>query len=91
MLLDDRLRQIVLKRRPYLKSYKDGSLDLLSKREADMVHCLYKGLSSKQIAEKFNISSRTVDKHFANILGKLGYKSRMQLMVDLLGQHQVSE
>lgn len=51
----------------------------LSKRERELAALLALGLSNRQIAEELTISVATVERHVANILGKLGYRSRTQI------------
>jgi DNA-binding CsgD family transcriptional regulator len=47
------------------------SLSELSKREIEVLTCIGKGLSLKEISNKFFISYRTVETHLANIKEKL--------------------
>jgi DNA-binding NarL/FixJ family response regulator len=43
----------------------------LSEREIEIIHCFSDGMSYKQIADKLNISPRTVESHKLNIMQKL--------------------
>lgn len=52
----------------------------ISNRERDVVRLLVLNNSSKQIAEKLNISSNTVDTHRRNILKKLNVSSTGELI-----------
>ncbi|WP_166966207.1 response regulator transcription factor [Yeosuana marina] len=54
--------------------------DGLSNRERDVVRLLILNLSSKDIAERLNISSNTVDTHRRNILKKLNISSTGELI-----------
>ena len=54
--------------------------DTLTSRELEIVHQVVEGLSNKEIADKLNISVRTVDSHKNNILHKLGLKSSVELV-----------
>lgn len=47
----------------------------LSEREREVLVLLARGLSSKEIATKLDISVRTVDTHRSNLMRKLGVKS----------------
>ena len=47
----------------------------LSEREREVLALLARGLSSKEIATKLDISVRTVDTHRSNLMRKLGVKS----------------
>jgi DNA-binding NarL/FixJ family response regulator len=42
---------------------------------------LAEGLSDKEVADRLCIASKTVRIHVANILGKLGLESRLQLVL----------
>jgi LuxR family quorum-sensing system transcriptional regulator SolR len=50
----------------------------LSEREKEVLRRTAAGLSSTQIAEKLNLSPRTLDWHFANAMSKLGVSHRSQ-------------
>ncbi|QRM90728.1 PAS domain-containing protein [Lacinutrix sp. WUR7] len=52
----------------------------ISKRERDVVRLLVQNHTSKQISEKLNISSHTVDTHRRNILKKLNISSTGELI-----------
>ena len=52
----------------------------ISNRERDIVRLLVLNYSSKDIAEKLNISSNTVDTHRRNILKKLNISSTGELI-----------
>ncbi|MGP4029912.1 response regulator [Actinomadura sp. 3N407] len=52
---------------------------LLTPREQQILKLIAEGDSSKQIAEELFISVKTVDRHRANILAKLGMHDRLQL------------
>ncbi|MBI4303417.1 MAG: response regulator transcription factor [Chloroflexi bacterium] len=50
----------------------------LTIRETELLRLAGEGLSNKAIAEKLELSVRTVEKHFNNILGKLSVSSRKE-------------
>ena len=52
--------------------------DPLTAREQEVVKLIAEGYSSKQIAEALVISEKTVERHRANILEKLGMHERVQ-------------
>lgn len=52
----------------------------LSEREIDVLKHIKDGLSSKEIAEKLFLSSRTVEVHRSNILKKLNLKNTASLL-----------
>jgi DNA-binding NarL/FixJ family response regulator len=53
--------------------------DPLSPREAEIVKLIAEGHSSREIAAMLVISEKTVDRHRANILEKLGMRDRVEL------------
>lgn len=68
--------------RDYLERAKDGedlSPSVLTPRESEIVKLVAEGHSSKEIAETLVISVKTVERHRANILEKLGMRDRVEL------------
>ena len=55
--------------------------DLLSPREKDVVVCVVKGMTNKQIAERLCLSAHTVITHRRNIAGKLRIHSPAGLTI----------
>ena len=47
-------------------------------------HLLVKNYSTKDIARKLNISEKTVRNHISNVIQKLGVKSRIQAVFELI-------
>lgn len=56
----------------------------LTKREIQIIQAISEGLSNIQIAEKFQISDRTVNSHRTNILAKMRVKNSVELVVKAL-------
>jgi DNA-binding NarL/FixJ family response regulator len=56
-----------------------GSLDPLTPREVEVVKLVAEGHTSDEIAGMLFISRKTVDRHRANILEKLGMRDRVDL------------
>jgi DNA-binding NarL/FixJ family response regulator len=50
-----------------------------SPRELEVVKLIAEGLTSEEIAEQLFISKKTVDRHRANVLEKLGMRNRVEL------------
>jgi two-component system invasion response regulator UvrY len=61
-------------------------LNSLTRRESDIVSLIYKGYTSKQIAETLFMSIRTVSAHRYNIFQKLKIKKSVSL-INLVNQH----
>jgi NarL family two-component system response regulator LiaR len=56
-------------------------LQLLTRRERDVVHLMSKGLSNQEIANELFIAAPTAKAHVHNILRKLGVKTRLQAVL----------
>jgi two-component system response regulator NreC len=54
--------------------------DTLTLREIEVLQLLVKGYTNRQIAEQLSLSPRTVEGHRANLSGKLGLHSRVELV-----------
>jgi DNA-binding NarL/FixJ family response regulator len=68
--------------RDYLERARDGELppeDPLTPRESEIVKLIAEGNSSREIAEVLVISDKTVERHRANVLEKLGMRDRVDL------------
>ena len=53
--------------------------DPLTPRELEIVKLIAEGMTSEEIAEQLVISKKTVDRHRANVLEKLGMRNRVEL------------
>jgi DNA-binding NarL/FixJ family response regulator len=68
--------------RDYLRQARDkGSIreDPLTPREQEVVKLIAESYSTRQIADALVISEKTVDRHRANVLEKLGMHDRVEL------------
>lgn len=68
-----------------LKEIIDGietmaDVPALTRREKEVVALCCEGLQSKEIADRLNVSVRTIDAHKANIFKKLGISSTVELV-----------
>jgi two-component system response regulator NreC len=52
----------------------------LTRREIDVLRLLARGNTNRQIAELLALSVRTIENHRANLMGKLGLSSRVELV-----------
>ena len=62
----------------------------LSERELDVLRLTARGLSSKEIAGRLQISQRTVEGHLNNIYSKLGVNSRTEAVVHAASRGLIS-
>jgi DNA-binding NarL/FixJ family response regulator len=58
---------------------RSRAADVLTRRECDVARCVARGLSNRQIAHELVITISTTERHIANILSKLGMRSRTQI------------
>ena len=54
---------------------EQSKIELLTPREIEIIKCLREGLSSREIAEKLSLTTKTVEVHRHNILRKLEVKN----------------
>jgi len=57
-----------------------GLVDPLTNRELDVLRLIVKGYTNRQMADRLNLSVRTVESHRANLMDKLGLRSRVELV-----------
>lgn len=62
------------------KKQKSKRLDLLTARELEVLTLLAYGHTNSEIADKLCISERTVETHRTNIMAKMEFKSRAELV-----------
>lgn len=60
----------------------------LTARELDVVGCVVKGSSNRDIATQFNLSEETVKRHLSNIFEKTGVSTRLELALFAI-EHQL--
>ncbi len=66
----------------------NGDIDVaLTRREAEVLDHLAKGMTNKQIAKQLGISSETVKEHVQHLLRKVGVDDRTQAAVWLARKH----
>ena len=63
---------------------------VLTNREKQVFELLVSNKTTKEIAEKLNISEKTVRNHISNVIQKLGVKGRAGAVVELLKLNEIS-
>jgi pimeloyl-ACP methyl ester carboxylesterase/DNA-binding CsgD family transcriptional regulator len=76
-----RFRDAVLSFAAPERAVQSSAFSALSSRERDVLALIADGLSNTAIAERLNISEKTVRNHASNIFDKLGVWSRAQAIV----------
>jgi two-component system, NarL family, nitrate/nitrite response regulator NarL len=70
---------------PIIRTIDFGGLNLLSKREFEVVQCVVQGMTNREIAERLRLSQHTVKNYLFRVFDKLGVSSRVELLFITLG------
>jgi DNA-binding CsgD family transcriptional regulator len=97
--LDEMLRIIVAHlnhlKPPFSASPRSTSsqmnLNLLSKRELEVVRGLCEGLTNREIAERLGLSQHTIKNYLLRLFDKLGVSSRVELLFKALTEERQLE
>lgn len=80
-----------------MSKYKPPNLEsegnmksILTKREKEVFELLIQNKTTIEIANKLNISEKTVRNHISNAMQKLGVKGRASAVVELLKLGEIS-
>ncbi len=65
---------------PKIRAVDGKGMDLLSKREVEVVRCLAEGLTNREIAERIGLSQHTIKNYLFRIFDKLGVSNRIELL-----------
>lgn len=66
------------------------SKSILTKREREVFNLLINNMTTSDIAQKLNISEKTVRNHISNVMQKLGVKGRANAVIELLKLKEIS-
>ncbi|HUO25042.1 MAG TPA: response regulator transcription factor [Candidatus Aquilonibacter sp.] len=76
---------------PVVRAVGANGMDLLSKREMEVVRCLSRGLTNREIAKQMGLSQHTVKNYLFRVFDKLGVSSRVELLFMTLSQSSSEE
>jgi two-component system nitrate/nitrite response regulator NarL len=65
---------------PMLRAVGKNGVNLLSKREQEVVQCLVQGMTNREIADQIGLSQHTVKNYLFRVFDKLGVSSRTELL-----------
>jgi DNA-binding CsgD family transcriptional regulator len=71
---------------PVLQAVDRNGLNLLSKRETEIVQSVAEGLTNREIAERLGLSRHTIKNSLFRIFDKLGVSSRLELLLMTLSR-----
>lgn len=71
---------------PLVRTTNPNAMNLLSKRELQVVWALAEGLTNREIAQQLNLSPHTIKNYLFRIFDKLGVSSRIELLFMALSQ-----
>jgi len=65
---------------PTIRAVGAHGMELLSRRELEVVRCLAEGLSNREIAKRLGLSQHTIKNYLFRVFDKLGVSSRLELL-----------
>jgi len=81
----------VLSRVPPVRLRNERGLELLSKREAEVVRLVAEGLTNREISAELGLSEHTVRNYLFRIFDKVGVSTRVELVLYCLEERQKYE
>jgi two-component system response regulator NreC len=80
LYVDPTMLRVLLVESPRPRTEQPASPDPLTPRETDVLKLIVQGYTNRQVGEELGISVRTVEGHRANLLEKLGLRTRVELV-----------
>jgi len=71
---------------PAIRAVNADGINLLSRRELEVVHCLAEGLTNHEIGQRLGLSKHTIKNYLLRIFDKVGVSNRMELLFLTLSQ-----
>lgn len=65
---------------PKVRAVNERGMNLLSRREVEVVRCLAEGLTNREIAQQLGLSQHTIKNYLFRIFDKLGVSNRIELL-----------
>jgi two-component system, NarL family, nitrate/nitrite response regulator NarL len=75
---------------PEVRAVDSNGIDLLSKREIEVVQCVAEGLTNGEIGERLGLSRHTIKNYLLRIFDKLGVSNRTELLFFTLSQQHIA-
>jgi DNA-binding NarL/FixJ family response regulator len=67
-----------------------GGMRLLTPREAEVVHLLAEGMSTRELSQKVGVTEHTIRNYLSNIYDKLGVSSRVELALYAIAREDMN-
>jgi two-component system response regulator NreC len=80
LYVDPTMLRVLLVESTEPRTEQPASPDPLTPRETDVLKLIVQGYTNRQVGEELGISVRTVEGHRANLLEKLGLRTRVELV-----------
>ncbi len=80
LYVDPAMLRVLLVEPKKPRTEQPASPDPLTPRETDVLKLIVQGYTNRQVGEELGISVRTVEGHRANLLEKLGLRTRVELV-----------
>jgi two-component system response regulator NreC len=80
LYVDPAMLRVLLVESTKPRTEQPASPDPLTPRETDVLKLIVQGYTNRQVGEELGISVRTVEGHRANLLEKLGLRTRVELV-----------
>jgi two-component system nitrate/nitrite response regulator NarL len=75
---------------PGIRAVDSNGINLLSKRESEVVQCVAEGLTNSEIGQCLGLSRHTIKNYLLRIFDKLGVSNRTELLFFSLSQQEVA-
>jgi two-component system response regulator NreC len=80
MYVDPSMLRSLIEEKSLPTNARHEPVEPLTRRETEVLKLIVQGYTNRQVGEELNISIRTVEGHRANLSGKLGLRSRVELV-----------